>query len=393
MNSENKNSHSSDTNSAVIRQKCPRFPKPSTLMMWVVLPIVAIMYYQVYYHYWFLQLMGGRIMRLGLVILPLSFVTLNYSLIGRKQSGIRNDSIHTINIILLVSVIFSTSSIIANEMDYNNVRIYLGYIAYPVVLYFSILGVYKSSDHIKATMGIIFFLALIFGIYAMYYYITHDTGRILEYYLSNDVTGLGELDIALSYGGSFAGADGIRVFRLTIPGLSSPTFPSLLMLPIIIGLCFFKSANGIRKWVYLAATTFLLFCLVWSFSRAAIISIFGGMLYLIWKRVFDRKDVYVFVIISTIMIGILGYNNIYNVARNYGIRFATIDPGNLISGSTDPRVKVFFHSLMLWTDCPLIGCGSTRFIDTQEELFGSVGDHNYYSRILATRGLLGLMDI
>jgi O-antigen ligase len=46
---------------------------------------------------------------------------------------------------------------------------------------------------------------------------------------------------------------------------------------------------------------------------------------------------------------------------------------------------------MMWTDCPLIGCGTTRFIDTQEDLFGSVGDHNYYSRILATRGLLGLM--
>jgi hypothetical protein len=282
-------------------------------------------------------------------------------------------------------------SIFANEIDYNDARMYSAQIAYPVLLYFCILGVCKTIDYINAAMRVIFFIAVICGLYAVYYYVSYDTGRILEYYLSNDVTRLGELHTALSYGGSFAGADGIRVFRLTIPGLSSPNFGSLLVLPIIIGLCYFKNNNGIRRWLYGAASIFLFGCLVWSFSRGAVISLFMGVLFLAWKRLVDRKDIFVFLTISIIVAGVIGYGKVYNSVRHFRTRFAAVDLVNPVGRGKDPRVQVFYDALSIWAECPVMGCGTTNMMDRQKELFNSVIDHNYYSRILATRGMLGLI--
>ena len=181
--------HSSGASPAVMVREDIFIPKLSIFFLSVVLSVVAVTYYQMYFHYWFVELKGGRIMRLGFLMLPLSFMTLQYFLMRRKRFTIRNDSLTKINIILVVYLLFSMLSILANEMDYNDARIYSAQIAYPVLLYFCILGVCKTIDYIKAAMRVIFFVAVICGLYAMYYYVTYDTGRIMEYYLSNDITG------------------------------------------------------------------------------------------------------------------------------------------------------------------------------------------------------------
>jgi O-antigen ligase len=90
------------------------------------------------------------------------------------------------------------------------------------------------------------------------------------------------------------------------------------------------------------------------------------------------------------VVGILGYDKIYITAKHFAVRFAMIESVDLFSGSEDTRVKGFYDALMLWTECPVIGCGTTRFIERQQKMINT-SDHNYYSRLLASRGLVGLI--
>jgi hypothetical protein len=365
-------------------------PQLSSLYLAIVLIVGAILFYQIYYHYWFTQLMGGRIIRLGLLILPLSFVALNYSMMQRQRFNIHRDSVTAINLMVVLYLLFNVLSIIVNEGQFEDARIYLFYTGYPVLLYFSFLIAYKTANQIKATMRFIFILAVILGVYALYYFLTYDTERLLAYYLSNRIEALGEIPIELTYGGSFTGSGGVRVERLTLLGLSSPNFASLLVLPIIIGLGFYKNTVGVRKWLYIAGSMFLFASLFLTYSRGALISLLCGILYLIWKRTFTRKDILAFMAIGVVIVGISGFGRMYTIAKHYGIRIAATDPVHALHGSPGPRLKVFYDSLRLWKECPLIGCGTTELVETQRDKFNS-GDHNYYTRKLATIGLLGLL--
>lgn len=332
-----------------------------------------MMYYQTYWHYWFLQLTDGYIPKLGIIILPLFYIAAIYHLMHSKQLRIRWTSVILINIIVVIYLIVSVLSILMNENNYSSVRIWSFYTAYPVILYFSAIMILKNITHATVTMRVIFWLGVCFSLYAMYYFIMYDLASVMPI-----STAMG--DIRADFGGGFTGPGNVWVNRLAIPGISSPTYGSLLVLAVLIGTYFWKIAHGGLKVVYGGLTTFLGACILLTYSRGAVISLGAGVVYLLYKRFLTRQEM-IRIVSLMIFIGLLFFDVLATETIRYAVRFQWIRLGDLIA---EPRQQAVVSSLELWARCPIVGCGFTEMHETQ-----AVVDHNYYTRIMATRGLAG----
>jgi len=181
--------------------------KPSNFIMPLVLIVITICYYQVYQHYWLSQLFGGRILRLGYLILPLCYVVLIYELMSRKIVVNRKGTVFTINMILAIYIFLSVVSIFLNHSNYNDIRIYSFYTGYPVLLYFIIVRTFKNVHHIKLAMRVLFVLGILLSLYSVYLFLSYDLSSVppIE-------TSIGE--VRADTGGSFTGGGGIGVGRL-----------------------------------------------------------------------------------------------------------------------------------------------------------------------------------
>jgi len=184
-------------------------------------------------------------------------------------------------------------------------------------------------------------------------------------------------------GGGFTGPGNIWVDRLAIPGMSSPTYGSLLVLPILIGAYFWKDGQGAVMLVYGGLTVFLFLCLFLTYSRGAIAALTAGVFYLLYKKFFTRREMIRIGAIVAFM-AILFFDSFVTETMKYSARFQGLGLGDLIE---EPRVIAALSSLELWASCPIVGCGYTQTYQTQVDL----SDHNYYTTIMATRGLAGFI--
>lgn len=111
------------------------------------------------------------------------------------------------------------------------------------------------------------------------------------------------------------------------------------------------------------------------------VSLVVALLYLVWKRFFTLGDLAVVVTVFVVLIAASGYGKIVRHGEHVIARFVEI---GMAGGSGDLRFQAARHSVGLWEDCPLIGCGTTRVRDAERFLLGS--DHAYYTRMLVERG-------
>jgi hypothetical protein len=223
-------------------------------------------------------------------------------------------------------------------------------------------------------MGIIFFVGVLFSIYSIYFVSTYEVTSMKAI---ETVIGPVRADVI----GAFGGAEGIKVNRVGLPGPNASTYGSLLVLVVLTGLLFYKTSHGLVKGMFLGATLFLVGCLVLSFTRGAIVSLIAAFLYLVWKRFFTMRDfaivVPVLAVSLVVLIGVSGYDKIEKQAEHLMTRFGTV---GMADGSLEYRIEAAQQSVVLWKSCPLIGCGSI-----------GEGDHNYYTRMLASRGLVAFI--
>jgi len=355
------------------------FLNPSTLVLWVLLPSIVIIHYQVYLQYWFVQLIGGRVIRLGFLILPLFYVAMIYHLMNVKYCRARNGIIRATNVTLALYVILSGVSIVANENNLSNARIYFFSATYPVLLYFTIQAVYRRIEHITLTMRIIFVVGILVSIHSIYSLLNYDVTSIKT--VDTIIGGIESVSP-----GKFVGAGGISVQRLGMPGLGPDTYGSLLILVIMIGLCFYKTSHGLVKGMYLGGMVFSVVFLTLSFSRGAMVSLVVALLYLAWKRFFTLGDFVAAVTVFVVLMGASGFGKIVREAEHVIVRVKDI---GMRDSSGDHRLEAAKHSVELWKNCPLIGCGVTRVRD--EERFLVAGDHAYYTRMLVERGLVTII--
>src|SRR4030043_1474159 len=266
---------------------------------------VIIIYFQIYWHYWLVKLLGGYIVNTLLPIMLLFSVFIIREFVSHDTGGIKKRKIYYLLILLFYYFLFASVSIFLNEQGLNNIKSYFIYICSPVLIFVSILGVYvyRKNENIKFTLNILLILSVIFSIYVTITY-SVDPLSVLKVPILETNRG----DVSPETGATY-GIGELGVIRYTIPGISSTTYGALLVPLIFVGLYFRKKSMGKVRFLYFCAILFLTFCILMTVSRGPFISLIAGMIYLTWWKWFKVKDVmfitFIFIISFSTFAGLL----------------------------------------------------------------------------------------
>src|SRR4030042_4878542 len=279
---------------------------PTVKITKILVTIAVIMiYFQIYWHYWLVKLLGGYVVNTLLPIMFLFFVFITREFGYHDISGIKKRKTYYLLILLFYYFLFASVSIFLNEQGLNNIKSYLIYIYSPVLLFVSILGLYvfRKNENIKFTLNILLMLSVIFSIYVTITYAV-DPLSVSEIAVLETNRGEVHADTGATYG-----IGDLSAIRYTIPGISSTTYGALLVPLIFVGLYFRKNSAGKLRYLYLCAILFLIFCVLMTISRGPFISLIAGMIYLTWWKWFKVKDVmfitFIFIISFSTFAGLL----------------------------------------------------------------------------------------
>jgi hypothetical protein len=360
---------------------------PTVKISKILVTIAVIMiYFQIYWHYWLVKLLGGYVVNTLLPIMLLFSVFIIREFVSHDTSGIKKRKIYYLLILLFYYFLFASVSIFLNEQGLNNIRSYLIYIYSPVLLFVSILGlnVYRNNENIKFTLNILFILSVIFSIYVT---ITYSVDPLSVSKVPILETNRG--DVGADTGATYGIGD-LSAIRYTIPGISSTTYGSLLVPLIFVGLYFRKSSAGKVRFLYFCAILFLIFCVLMTISRGPFISLIAGMIYLTWWKWFKLKDVMFITFIFIILFFTFAKLTFLRLVITFAA-FVPIDV-SFLGGSgpfEDPRFMSVKETLSYIYQNPFLGMGMSHLIDLQNLSYGK--EHNNYLSIAASFGILTLI--
>ena len=353
--------------------------------LFILGPLVMI-YFQLYWHYWFVKLTGGYIINTLLPIMVLFLGFLIRELMHRHSSLSIKKRVLYLLIPLSCYVLFASISIILNEEGFNNIKSYLIYIYSPVLLFISMLGLfmYKDNKNVSSTINLLFIFAIIFSGYVAFTFLFNPTS-IAEMPALETKRGIISADT-----GSIYGIESLIVNRYTIPGISSNTYGALLV-PIVLGGFYIqKKFKGNKKYLFNLFLLFLIFSVFMSVSRGAIISLIAGTLYLAKWRWFKMKEI--------IILGLFLIISIFTFAKPIFLRslitLATFIPINKILVidigqeyiGNDPHLLSITETISYIYRNPFLGMGLSNLAAIQEFSYGK--EHNNYLSIAASFGLL-----
>ncbi len=355
----------------------------------LIISSIIMIYFQLYWHYWFVKLMRGYVVNSLLPIMLLFSVFLMRELVSQDMVRIKKRKIFYLLVPLCCYIFFASDSIIINEIGFNAIKRYLIYIYSPVIIFLSILGlnIYKRNTNIKTTLYILFICSVLFSIYVT---ITYSVNPLSVSEMPVLETNRG--DVMADTGASYGLGDLSMSYRYTIPGISSTTYGPLLVPLIFIGLYFRKHAVGRSKYYYTFLILFLIFCIFMTVSRGPLIALMAGMVYIAFWRWFKFKEV-----IFTILIIIISFLTFAKLSfLRLAITFASFIPldvlylGNYLPDIIeDPRLMSIDETLSYIYQHPFWGMGMSNLIDIQDVSFGK--EHNNYLSIGASFGLLTLI--
>ena len=362
---------------------------------------IIMIYFQIYWHYWFVKLLGGYVVNtlLPITVLFCGFVFKEFIL--ADWNGRLKRSIFYLSIPLLCYVFFASVSIALNEDGLNNIKRFFIYIYSPVIIFLGLLGLnaYRGNRNIKFVLFIVFMTAVAFSVYAVYVY-SNLSSIDLAGSPANipEILGMPALETnrGTLYGhtGGVYGVGDVSAFRYTIPGISSTTYGPLLVPVVFIGLLLRKGANGISKHLYAFLVFFLMFCIFKTASRAAFVSLAAGITYLLWMRWFKPKELVL--IITVLIISILTFGKLLflrvliTFAAFFPIDISYLgNPASVPDITKDWRILSISETLSYIYQNPFFGIGMSNLIDIQEFSHGK--EHNNYLSIAASFGMLSLI--
>lgn len=342
---------------------------------------ITMIYFQIYWHYWFVKLLGGYIVNTLLPIMILFCVFFLRKVISSDQGRIKRKTFYLV-IILFCYVLFASISIIINEEGFENIKRYFIYIYSPVIIFISILGlhIYKKNENIEKTINILFIVATIFSIYVATVYILKPES-IKN--LPNIETNRGEFNA--DSGGGYGIGDLQVEYRFTIPGLGSTSQYGPILAPLILfGIYFIKISLKYKRLFYFCATLFLSFCLIMTVSRGPVISFLVGLIYVTCWKVFKPKEILLLVGFALIMFFVSAKLIIFRILLTVAM-FLPIDVSFM--GDTaldlmmaDIRINAYEQTLPHIFDNPLWGMGLREFNESKNELSLS---NNYFIVLLS----------
>jgi hypothetical protein len=354
---------------------------PTVKIPKILVTIAVIMiYFQIYWHYWFVKLLGGYVVNTLLPIMLLFSVFIIRGFVSHDTGGIKKRKIFYLLILLFYYLLFASASIFLNEEGFENIKRFLIYIYSPVLIFVSILGlyVYRKNENIKFTLNVLFILSLILSIYVAITYsvdpLSVSRSPVLE-------TNRGEK--AADTGGSYGVGD-LSAIRYTIPGISSTTYGPLLVPLIFVGLYFRKNTVGKLKHLYLCAVLFLTFCVFMTVSRGPIVILIAGLIYFIWQKWLRLKEVMfttvIFIILNVTFakLSLLRVVNTFVTFIPIDLTFLGKDVAPLLE---DPRVMSVGETLSYIYQNLFWGSGMTILSLVYDK------EHNNYLSVAASFGV------
>jgi hypothetical protein len=355
--------------------------KPTLKIPKILATIAVIMiYFQVYWHYWFVKMLGSYVVN---TLLPIMVMFLLF-IFREFISKIKKRTIYYLLIPLLWYVLFASSSIILNEEGFNDIRRYHIYIFSPVLIFISIAGlhIFKRNANIIFLLKNIFFAGVIFSIYVT---ITYSVDPLSVSRLP--VLETNRFDMTADTGGSFTIGDSGAI-RYTIPGINPTTYGPLLVPLIFLGLYFRKNSVGKLRYLYFCAILFLTFCVFKTVSRGPLVTLIAGVIYLTWLKWFKLKEfmfiTFIFIISFFTFSKILFLRLVITFAAFIPIDLSFLgeDVSNLLE---DPRLMSIKGTLSYIYQNPFLGMGMSNLINAQEFPYGK--EPNNYLSIGASFGI------
>ena len=96
---------------------------------------VVMIYFQIYWHYWFVKMLGGYVVN---TLLPITILFGVYAvrelMVTCSPGRVKRVAFHLL-VPLLGCVLFASSSIILNEQGFGDIKAYLIYIYSPFVIF------------------------------------------------------------------------------------------------------------------------------------------------------------------------------------------------------------------------------------------------------------------
>src|SRR3972149_8864858 len=101
---------------------------------------ITMIYFQLYWHYWFVRLIGGYVVNTLLPIMLLFSVFIIREFATNYPCTIKKRKIYYLFTFLFGYLFFAAFSIFINEQGFESIKRYLIYIYSPILIYISILG-------------------------------------------------------------------------------------------------------------------------------------------------------------------------------------------------------------------------------------------------------------
>lgn len=346
---------------------------------------IIMIYFQIYWHYWFVKLLGGYVVNTLLPILVLFCLFLFREFVSHKISFAKR-KIYNVFLPLILYATFATISILHNE-EGGNIKSFLIYVYSPLLIFIGILGLHniRKNDGVKFLIRILFIGGIIFSTYVMIIFSINPQDL-----LAMPVIETNRGEIKTTTGASFGVGD-LTANRYTIPGISSTTYGPLLVPLIFAGFYFRKYARGkLMPFIYTVIILLLMFCILKTVSRGPIIAMIAGMTYLGWRKWLKPKEI-VF-IASVFVISLLTFAKLtllrllITIAIFIPFHIPFLDKDAMYLLLEDPRIITIGETLSYISEHPLVGMGMTNLINLQDLSYGK--EHNNYLSIAASFGSL-----
>jgi hypothetical protein len=355
---------------------------------------IAMIAFQLYYQYWFVRAAGAWTVN---PLLPIAILSIA-SLIHMWRDGRWPDwktAVPAMWAFLGAYLLWSSAAILLHEGDLKRAVPWLVYVWSPPAVFVTIHGLknFRSNRTVDACCVFLFVLMLFLSVYSLYA-LNSRAGPIEK--------------PAVKWGDREVVYDSRAGTRYALPGLNSSHYGPMLIPMVFLGLYWAHRTERTARYLFLAATAFLAYCLFATVTRAAILGLVLGLAYLMWAGCIRGRALALsacmtgglFVLHPAIGARLMTLSPIMQGAVRHTLAEIVRAPHSVMEiidrGPTrglPPHLVVGAHTLGLIAQRPLAGVGIGHLVDMQNSVLSHYDGKttNNFLAIGASFGLPALL--
>ena len=331
--------------------------------------VIVINYFDIYFHHWFVKLLGGVRIKLWLPSALLLFFIAMHRAVKVRPLTIKRDSIYSIKILCFLYFFIGFISLVAHDGGMWYLGKYSLFMFMPVVLFGIIIAWFNDNEYIKWVLQLLFVGGLIISLYVEYLYFV----------------GSGFVD-SIVYESTLGG-----IYRHGMPGLGVNTYAAMLPPLVLVGLYMALNSRSLLKYFYYASSLFISYAVLATMSRAAFIALIVGLLLFLWYGSHKKYSTYIILIMMffgiiwknfSVLLRMVGSMASAEIFSGSEFLIDTVLKYNIYSAK-DPHIALISRSTSAFLESPLFGVGMNEMM--------IINEHNRYVELLATNGLAGFI--